>query len=422
MKIKHLLLAAVAVVAGMTSCSKDSAGVDGDGEFDFYMQITKDDLVNSRAETPDRVENGQEVAFNEGAVLFTDATGNNVYRYVRVSSSYGSADVSPTELEDGYLFKGISNLATHVHVIGNYDFSSISNVADLAQLDTYTKTLKEVTDAKYGVSNATLYGSQILTDVVIGSGSKGEQLGADREAKVELAPILARFEIEKISSSDLKAEFKLEGIYIDNFYYSSSIVGTLDQSKVIPYVLETSYAEYSRSTGYSTADWYPILFDDGGPTSPGLGTSTTSSPYTLQPGTANAVWAYNFYPAADMVPNIILHLSNVTVDDGASGSKLRPNDTLDNIPGNNPGDNDGVAYLTVTGYRATPSNGGGSVAFAGGYVYIIKDMEFSADDLRDEPKGPEDPDNPGPGDEKYEVLVEVELMNWTTEEIIVEYN
>lgn len=439
-KIFALLAMAVWIFAG---CSKDNEGgpVVQDDEIQFYLKITQQN-EETRADAG-QVANGTKVNFTEGAIFFADASDNFV-RYVRITNDLVSGTVSAAELEKGYLFNGISNTAVRVYVVGGRRFTETS-IKDKSALDAITVTLKDEADDYFGVSNATLAGSgeivkARLSTSQINTSAPGfnasDYASATHEAYVRVRPLIARFEIKKITGIGIDDGWQLDGIYVDNFYYRSTLFGDYNnpappQWYEYPWTGKGStYDKYNRldpTSAYSTADWNPILFDDGsynysdGTIASGvtnLGTGTY--PNSITPD--NGSWAYNIFADAGNVPNIILALSNVKVD-----GTIRENKTIDEITGVS-GSGDGIAFLTVTGYN----NGGAPVTIEGGYVYVIDDLKFKAggnnnggdgeDNTRDEPKGPEDPDNPDPGDDKLDVFVQIELMDWTTVDVDVDFN
>lgn len=423
MKIKHLLLATVAVVAGLSSCSKDHGG-SADGDFDFYLKIERETATRADAnQVPDQTD----IQFGNGAVFFTDTDGN-IIEYVRVAPG-GAGVVTPSQLDAGHLFKGISSAATYVHVVGNYDFSGIISLGKIDDLSTETFTLADMKDDDYGLSKATLYSAG---PIVAATSTKAINAGANREAEITLAPILSRLELKQVrgdatvNGTDSTGDYELKGIYIDNFYYESSIVCHLtDLQEIVyndaatasgTYPDVASYLRYSRFNDnntstyghYSDPDWYPILFDDGdvisGITLNGLGSAGSSN--EVKP--AKEAWVYNFFPVATYTPHIVLHLTGVEVyDSGTNNWVLRPNPKTGTA---------GEAYLTVTNYKKTGTDD--AVKIEGGYIYVINDLLFTEDNLRNEPKEPD----PDPDKNPLDVFVTVKLMKRTTVDVDVEFN
>ncbi len=416
MKIKHLFLLFAATTFALTGCNKDDNGGNQpeDGEFDFYLKITREDNGKTRADAG-QVADGKTVEFTDGGLFFADATGKFV-RYVRITNDLATGTVTAEQLEDGHLFKGISNTATKVYIVGNHDFSGKTAYKDIDELNTIKLTLKDQADANFGVANATLYGASDLVPVTPSAANEY----ANREAKVKVRPLIARWEIAEVGTkpaSLIDDGWVLEGIYIDNFYYTSSLLADYSDWNENQWInkLDT-YDKYARTSPgvYTNISWNPILFDDG---SYNYTSNTVIPSYTggLQTAASNKVapakgaWAYNMYADAGRVPNIVLCLSNVKISGTLYDNKtLREGGvTL----------SDGIAYLTVTGYNQA----GSSVSIEGGHVYILRNLLFDEDDLRNEPKGPKDPDNPDP-DKKFDVWVEVELMDWKVVPVEAEFN
>ncbi|MCC8088645.1 MAG: hypothetical protein LIO79_05200 [Rikenellaceae bacterium] len=420
----------------------NGGGTEGE-EISFYLKITQESETKADA---GQVTGGK-VNFSEGALFFADASDDFV-RVVRITNNLVTGTVSAAELESGYLFSGISPSAVKVYVIGGYDFSNYTSIANKSALDAITVTLKDESDYEFGVSNATLAGSGDILPVGATTNQSwhiAAPAEASHEAYVEVKPLIARWEIESVGTktgADIDNNWVLEGIYIDNIYYASTLFGDYTSSSSLPTpnwfeykwtAAGDTYDKYNRldaSSQYSTPDWNPILFDDGSYNSDGTvnpngtsladavadGTSKTGAEIVVVP--ENGAWAYNVFADAGNVPNIVLHFSNVTLK---STGQLRENKTMDALVGqpgysHSAGDYDGVAFLTVTGYREN----GAPVLVEGGHVYVISDLFFDEDDLRDEPKGPEDPNNPDPG--KLDVWVQIKLMEWTVVPVEPEFN
>ncbi|MCD8080590.1 MAG: hypothetical protein LUF04_09355 [Bacteroides sp.] len=439
-KIFSLFAVAALIFAG---CSKDNDGgtVTKGEDMQFYLKIAQE---NAKTRADAGQITGGKVNFSEGAIFFADDNENFV-RYVRITNDLVTGTVSAEDLEKGYLFNGISNIATKVYVVGGHNFAGTTSIKNKGELDAIIVDLKDQSDYDFGVSNANLVGSGAI--VAIGASGKidpsvpgfntNDYAKATHEAYIEVKPLIARFEIEKITGIGIDDGWVLEGIYVDNFFYKSSLFASYSDWNEYPWTAKgDTYNRYDRLGGttsnYSNPDWNPILFDDGSydytnrivnsnPTTLGTGTY----PNSITP--ANGAWAYNIFADAGNVPNIVLKLSNVYVD-----GTIRVNQTMDELaatPGysHNVGDYDGIAFLTVTGYN----EGGAPVTIEGGHVYVIRDLKFKAggnnnggdgeDDTRDEPKGPKDPDDPDP-DKKFDVFVQIELMEWQVVPVDVEFN
>ncbi|MCC8035397.1 MAG: hypothetical protein LIO77_05625 [Rikenellaceae bacterium] len=390
MKIKHLFLAAAALAFGLTSCSKDEGGVKRTGPSDVYIQVSQ---LGTRADT-DPVSDNTAVEFSEGYLFFTDSEADpNILRYVRITNNTIAGTVSVDQLKAGKVIESVHQNATTVWVFGNVPAKDsngndleIDQSSKMSDIESKLIDILSQTDDDFGVKNATLYGSGAI-DFTPGTHTTGEQY--DGKASFQVAPIIARLEIDKIQANNEAAtlagsgvitSFKLEGIYINNYYFEVGVNSGTTGSTIVNYLQDIpSYLPTTQGGQYDTA-WEEYLYDLIGQDAVSAGGGSFIS---VEP---SKTWAYNVF-ANHADPHIVFHLTGVEID-----NSLRPNPQTAAQPGE--------AWLTVTSY--VHRNTDNPVNIEGGKVCKMANVYFTADDLGNTPE---------PND-KLDILVEIELLPW----------
>ncbi len=252
----------------------------------------------------------------------------------------------------------------------------------------------------WGVQSANLYGRGPIEPASAATIAKAPT--ATKEAIFEIAPLIARLEIEQFTGGSNIVSFDVEDIFIHNFYEKMATTGALAASpNNAPWVVGPVLQDYPRYQStpagqYNTA-WDKYLYDEG-ISAP----STTATPPIVKPAT-NKVWAYNILANAGADPHIIVKLTNVQVTPGS---------TYDNGSGlyeNTATGTDGEAYLTITGYRTSA----GKSDIIGGNIYRLSTITFGDGDLGE---------TPYPGDDKEKVWVEVTVKKWNLVTVEPEFN
>lgn len=401
------LLAAAALILAGCSKDKDDNVTIPEGESNFYLQI---DLGPASKADTNEVPQNTVTQFTKGAIFFVDGNGDIVRMAVIDDSPAGA--VSAANLAAGYLFTGIDNSAVKVYVVGNHDFGS-ATYANISDVEKITKHILSQTNqdnkTTFGVEDATLFGvgnivaASAATQALFASNTN---ISVEREAIFTISPIIARLEIDEIKAApavgdpllDIE-ELNLAGIYINNYYYSMSVVGTMDLDSLFfagtqPTAVPADYDKYLQwsSTGQPTGKYRPnlskYLYDDGELDGSGVyqGLCTSIAPTVLSKTPENETWAYNVFANGTAVPHIILHFTDVKMN-----SVPRPNA----IAG------DGEAYLTVTGYLNRVNQADQPIM--GGNVYKLDAIQFDGGDLDDYPYEKDD---------KSAIYVKVTVKPW----------
>ncbi len=394
MKIKHLLLASVALIAGMASCSKDNNGGDEPESFDILIQF---DLgVESRADVDNLIQDGVTVTtLNDGKLFFTDDNGV-IYRMVDISNNATPGAVTPEQLKNGKLFEDISKSATFVHVFGNHNFakSSYSNISEVEEEE--VEILDQTDPATFGVNKANLYGRKELEPA--SAAIKAIYPNVVKQAIFDIVPIIARLEVDQFAATGDILSYKVAGIYIHNFYEKvAPTAALLPSPDDAPWRVSGALQDYSKylvePSGEYKAAWEEYLFDTPG-------TASTGTTIKLVQPTKDT-WAYNVFANAGAEPHIVVHLTDVMVGTTAPGTAW-PNSVA----------GDGEAYLTITGYRTDDTNSD-KVNIKGGNVYKIRAVGFDEDDLGE---------TPYPKEDMEQIYVEVKVTPWIVNYVTPEFD
>lgn len=352
MRTKSLIMAAIALVSGLASCNNDENANNERSSEPQHVTVRISSSPITRAESTDAT--GKITYLTSGYIYFVDAS-DQITKCLKLDAttvedvSVSIVDISSTA---GTTITNVPGNSTSVYVVGNAGagipttgkFSLVKafivNVA--SQADTGTEE-NEI------VANVTLYGGDSFTFPT---------------ASFYIDPIAARIQIAKFSQKDDSriTSYKIAGIYINNYYETMHIDGTL----VDPFSLVNNgddKTNYGDNTGQYPTALKRILYDNTLDN-----TALAEPPYTIAPFLTNGVWAYNVLapvPDGVEVPHIVIAISNVVIDG------------TDNTTYN------GTWYLTVRKYKV---DGVEVLKFEPYNVYKIANIAFSETDLDDRPE------------------------------------
>lgn len=295
-----LFFIGVLMALTLASCSKESQ--------DDIASSTKSvelKIAGLTAQTPETKAIGNETKTAYAATLSSATvifySGDNVYNTYTTSTSLTISD-----LENGHVFHGINKRATDVMVVGNKTVTETT----ITQIKAKTVSIED----EQGQA-VTLVGASPL-----GAGSTtlhpddGDDIVTLYEVNVEIAPLVARFEIKSIECSDLEnfETLVLNRIGLFNFAEKVTLDGTISGPIITlgKYTGETGYTgnifPISRPVGVSPEyPWYqfgvaaPWSFDN-------LGVAVLTPAAKSVTAGEDKVWAYNFIPEA--TTNIMLQM------------------------------------------------------------------------------------------------------------------
>ncbi len=378
-KVLKTALVACAALTVLAGCSKEDNTVASNDQKSVNVKLTHAEAT--RAAGAHQASGA--VAVNDGAIYFTTegTTVVTMYNIVKgVDTDLSDFNVGIESLEAGVTFTNLPTTVKNVHVIANLPGGGYA-VSDIAGFlaNTYI-TIANQTDTK----DVTLYGTNGLT-----ANGKNTTTGNDLfTATFNVAPVVARFEVGKISASgSLNASastiesFTVAGIYLDNHYKTMGIAGLAGDK----------YTGEVTPDNFVAAN-YPNMCDESGFTTSTDGEYPAYVPtYTLQTGETAAVWGYNLLaPASAQTPILVLKLTNVVIATGNTTTY------------------GGTKFLTV---KNIYDNGTKITTLAPGTIYRITNLQFAEGHLVA---------NPNPS--LIDIEVDVTLMPWVAKDVTYDFN
>lgn len=302
-RIKHLGLmsfSAAVVLSGLGSCSNDNAGNGNTGETkSVYLKFSNSGLAARSTETP--VVSGSTVDFSSGDLYFVNAAGAIEVHKTITTTPGSTADISLTDLSGlGVTVYDLPGSVEAVYVVGHttplHTSGNISAVKD---------TLLDV-ESQVSLSAVNLYGTNTFSQTTTGSNQYF--------CTINLNPTIARLELTNIqaASGSVITGFKVDGIFIDNYYSKATVEGVTDAGHFISNgALAASFSD--NTSAYPVAlkpaiyNWYTTPL------------AAVGVPLTVSTPTAGDVWAFNVFAtkAGVAIPHIIVRLSGITTNDGS---------------------------------------------------------------------------------------------------------
>lgn len=394
---KSALVACMALAIGLVGCQNNGV-VDGPekGSKSVVIKIAKDKATRAAVAPLDADGETEAVVFATGSLYF--AAGDDIVKIVNILSDedYTTDDeddnnvlLSTLQSELGKTFSNLPAAIDAVHFAANlpdddYDFATIEDLEEVA-LD-----LEALSD----IDAIAIYGKDTELEGPIVQAGENDLYNAVINAR----PVAARFEISSIAAETTDPEipaiasFDLVGIYLDNIYLSVELggtaVGDVQGGEIIADAQNTeiNLLDYPYPAAWHIADYTKDVFTD----------KTDGTEYTA--GT-DLVWGYNLpapgsidpddatvFNGVATLPYIVIKLANVELE---NGTEL------------------GTKFLTL---EQKVADGEEAIKLEQGKVYKVKDFTFNASDLTE-----------WPYQAAIDINVQVEIMNWTAEEVEYEF-
>lgn len=281
--------------------------------------------------------------------------GTDILKYVNVTAT---TPITITNLTTGTKITDVPASATTVTIYGNIPASASlptsGTVAALKNVELNITTQNTIADVVLSGVDKT------LTTWHTGDAAVPYATGiadGDKYAEVEIAPAVARIEIEGLATTASSAvdAFNVEGIYLNNFFekfnLGATVVGTKVQYGATPSL-------YAQGQGLYTVLNSGKLYDQAQ-------VVATGSPKEAVPAGVNQRWAYQVVPNSNDTDvneqlQLVFKLSGLQPKVGSSitfGS--------------------GDQFITVRGFK---DNGGNIVKIEPGKIYTISKTDFTFDE------------------------------------------
>lgn len=364
-KFKYLTFAAVSLFLGFTSCSNDDVVGEVSNSKEtksLFLKISNGDIATYG--TGPTVVDNTDVDFNNGIIYFVNSDGMILKYYTLTDNASNDDNIKFSEIEAGTTIENLPGSVSNVHIVGNYTGSP--SLATSGNITAVTNKLLTVA-SQHDIENVNLYG----TNTIVAAGP----LQPNRyTCTINLRPTVARIELTDITASGVITSFKVDGIFIDNYYSQATINSTLNIAN-----LQDNGTTAANFVGGSTvypASLTPAIYD--------YYTSPLESVSNVVALADADVWRYSLFAnnMGSETPRIIIRLSEIE-------TTLESNITIS-----------GTRFITIRGFKS------GSTSLTGiksGEIYNIGAgaLVFDESNL-----------TITPNEDKIEVEVTVTLAKW----------
>jgi hypothetical protein len=377
------MIAVMTATIGLTACVKEEVNIggNGDGVDDSNVNQSKNVTLKIMSGTSpfgtratENAVSSKTITFNEGWLMFVSEQ-NNITKVMKITVGQqnvmtdASVDISLLTKTDGTEIPNVPGHSKSAYVVGN-----LPNVQGVAvpvtggSLTAFRQNLIHFA-TQNDITNITLFGGDMI-----------KLENQKNVARFNVIPLMARIEIEKISSFDSKSDiesFKIDGIFINNYYEQI----TLDGNATATTVYNKNVADFAEGTQAYPVNYKEMLYDYRSAAGQSLGILDGDTSYILSPGKA---WAYNLLAPVTSsagtisMPHIVLRLSDIQTKSGLAYN--------------------GEWYLTVSGLV---DKNGKIDKLKPGTIYSIKNLKFAQSNIQ-----------PDPEMDTIDVNVEVTIVEW----------
>lgn len=350
--MKKLCVSLMALVALFcVSCSNDPEIPEkNDNGIDVTLSITTNPLTKA-LETNQVGEKAPIDPTKDLLVYFMNASSSTVASY-----KLTDAQITAIQSGSGFKFTNLDESVVSVYVVGNVPSGTLPATAPGTTLDAINGKVQNISDQQTDNAASVVLantGKKVKTSFTSVAAATNGNL--QFTVAVELTPIVSRIQIKKVSVDETITSFKLEGIYIDNFYPQMTIGGAFSG---IDIVTADDKADFDATKEpYKTTN----LYDE----------STSGLVQNPFGATTPQVYGYQIFPttstAHENVPYIILKISNIVTSSAATR----------NIPA-------GTYYVAVKAYKNTGLSTS-VTAFSPGFIYTIDDIPVSENNIVTDP-------------------------------------
>jgi hypothetical protein len=378
MKSKFFM-AAIAVAMIFASCSnEDKPEIDVVDNTEVYLTIKIAGATESRAIEAPGSSNPGTIQLQTGHIFVLSAADNVIQQVpLNVAAATGAGQVLGTKVA----------ASSTVFVVGNVPAGVAETWTTLAQIRNAVQAI-QTQDQYQRAALANVASTPAVIGNVTGTGDN-----KTATATVNINPVISRIELSQIRAKETSkiTKFTVTGVFVDDYHpeftWGGSFAGTMFEHGVGQIRPTDGYLGLARMHDRGT--W---IGDIEHPTRP-------LAAFPAAVGGESRFWAYNV--AAGALPRLIIRLEGIEfteddVDDEGNPIiyTLKPNT-----------DQEGVYYLTITGYT-------GVNTFKRGVIYRIggEDGDVNAGIIFDE-----DDLTVHPNPDVVTLTVEVKINQWVVE-------
>lgn len=364
-KFKYLIFLAVSLFLGFTSCSNNDVADEENNSNEtksLFLKISNGDITTYG--TGPTVVDNTDVDFSDGIIYFVNSDGMILKHYTLTVNASSDTNINFSDIQDGTTIENLPGSVSNVHVVGNYAGSP--SLATSGNISSITNKILTVA-SQHDIENVNLYGTNTIVPVGLIEPNK-------YTCTINLSPTVARIELTDITASGVITSFKVDGIFIDNYYSQATINSILDIANLQDN--GTTPADFvGGSTAYPTS-LTPAIYD--------YYTSPIESASNIVALDDDDVWRYSLFATTtgSEIPRIIIRLSEIE-------TTPESNITIS-----------GTRFITIRGFKS------GSTSLSGiksGEIYNIGagDLVFDESNLAITPN-----------EAKIEVEVTIALVKW----------
>ena len=326
---KHLFFAALAALAGFTSCNSEEELVSANDEVKSVRINLQDAFAGMSRGQSAAVENGTKAKINTLDVYFLDASGNahtpwDENKASKVSTHFELNTTTSTDAEaglEGTTFHFLPEAVTKVVVIANAATDQV--YADFTNAEMVPGVMNKIEEAALAIANEqTTTNLRLFGQATLTAKEEGEKENADvayhqpvYEANVLLEPRVSRLEISSFSyNADEDGNRHYDVITIKQIYFTDYYsVAAMSDGEVsgTKTVLSITEGTVFNVLSTETAGWY-----NNTTFNPEIGALNEDSNWKNDTGYTVPV-AYNFFSGgSDITPRLIVWLQATYAEEG----------------------------------------------------------------------------------------------------------
>lgn len=288
---KFFAMAAVALLTGLSSCSKNDIdeAINADDSKSVFIKLNNTPSTYA----PANKQGETEITLSKGTIYFANAMG-----LIKNQVAFGGTEaITLDAMKAGHKFENIDGSVATVYVVGNTNVTATANIAAIKA------QVLDLTSQK-NIGNVNLWGESKELKLVTPAQGTAHAL---YQATVDLSATVARIELADITTkSNIITSFKVDAIFVDDYYQESNIEGTPGniKNKV------QDNTKYVAGEGVYTNLLSTITYDK---------LNRVSENNVVKLLSDKDVWAYNIFAPKSKkgyTPRLIIRLSDIVTTPG----------------------------------------------------------------------------------------------------------